>query len=78
MNKLVITDIAEVENMGTIKKYELKNENGMLVEVLNFGGIVTKILVPDRDGILDDVTVGFENPLDYHRRINLDKYRYSY
>ena len=67
MNKLVITDIAEVENMGTIKKYELKNENGMLVEVLNFGGIVTKILVPDRDGILDDVTVGFENPLDYLR-----------
>ena len=41
-------------------------DNGMMsVSVLNYGGIVTSLSVPDRQGILDDVVLGYENIEDY-------------
>jgi len=30
------------------------------VQILDFGGIVTSIVVPDKNGQLDDVTTGFD------------------
>jgi aldose 1-epimerase len=38
----------------------MKNANGMVVQVIDFGAIVTSILVPDRAGKFDDVTTGFD------------------
>jgi aldose 1-epimerase len=43
-----------------VKQYTLTNNNGMVVRVLDFGGIITEIHVPDRDGKLADVALGFE------------------
>lgn len=39
----------------------LTNDNQMEVELLSLGGIITKILVPDREGKLENVVLGFEN-----------------
>lgn len=47
------------------KVFELKNKNGMKVKVTEFGANVMEIWVPDRDGNLQDVVMGFENPEDY-------------
>jgi aldose 1-epimerase len=41
--------------------YTLTNANGMEVRTITFGGIITSIRVPDRDGKLDDVALGFDN-----------------
>jgi aldose 1-epimerase len=41
--------------------YTLTNANGMEVKITNFGGIITSVMVPDRDGKLADVTLGFDN-----------------
>ena len=41
----------------------------MEVQITNYGGIITSILVPDRNGIIKDVTLGFntlEKYLDKH------------
>lgn len=38
----------------------LDNGNGMSVDIINFGGIITSIRVPDRDGQLADVALGFD------------------
>ena len=48
-----------------VEQITLSNKAGMCVELLSLGGIVTKILVPDRDGNLENVVVGFENLEDY-------------
>lgn len=55
------------ENFGTttegvmVNLYTLKNKNGMIAKITNYGGIVTSLLVPDKDGNQDDVTLGFDN-----------------
>ncbi len=41
--------------------YILKNENGMVVKITNYGGIVTSILAPDKIGKFDDVVLGYDN-----------------
>lgn len=48
-----------------VTEYILENDSGMIVSALNYGGIITKIIVPDRDGNFDDVTLGLKTVSDY-------------
>jgi aldose 1-epimerase len=48
-----------------IKKFTLKNAKGMTVDIINYGAIVTQIMVPDRDGTLANVVLGFEDLSHY-------------
>ncbi|MBQ8248552.1 MAG: galactose mutarotase [Clostridia bacterium] len=41
--------------------YTLTNKNGASVKILTMGGIIQSLLVPDRDGKLADVVLGFDN-----------------
>lgn len=43
----------------------LQNANGMSLTVLPRGGIIQHLNVPDRDGNLDDVVLGFDAAADY-------------
>ncbi|WP_203248087.1 aldose epimerase family protein [Sporosarcina beigongshangi] len=63
--KMEITDIS-----GKWMKYTLVNEQGMSVSVLNYGGIITEILVPDRNGKIENVVLGFKNYVDYESNQN--------
>ena len=45
--------------------YTLKNANGMEVCVTNFGGRIVSVMVPDKDGNMVDVVLGFDNINDY-------------
>ena len=51
-----------------IVQYTLTNENGMAVSVINYGGIITKIMAPDKDGKLADVVPRLRQPGRLHRR----------
>jgi len=53
------TDNKEVE------LYTLTNSNGMVVKITNFGGIVTSIQAPDRDGKFENVVLGFDSLKQY-------------
>jgi aldose 1-epimerase len=48
--------------------YTLKNANGFAVTISNYGGIVQRILAPDREGRLDNVALGFQRLDDYIHR----------
>ncbi len=43
-----------------VNLYTIKNKNGMVVKITNFGARVEQILVPDRNGKLGDVAQGYE------------------
>lgn len=45
--------------------YTLTNTKGMVARITNYGAIVTSLLVPDRNGTLGDVVLGFDNVNDY-------------
>lgn len=52
---------------GRVFRYTLTNQQGMCVKVLNYGGIITECHVPDRNGKLDDVVLGFDNLTSYFK-----------
>ena len=62
---LVSTSLAQVEDFDSIKLYTLKNETGMTVKVTNYGAIITSIIVPDRDGKMADVALGYDRVEGY-------------
>lgn len=50
--------------------YTLKNANGMEVCVTNYGGRIVSITVPDRDGKMRDVVLGFDSVQAYYPEVN--------
>ena len=45
--------------------YTLTNEKGMEVCITNFGGRIVSVMVPDKNGQMQDVVLGFDNIQDY-------------
>lgn len=56
----------QVEHNGkSVDLYTLKNSQGMTVQITNYGGKIVSILVPDRNGQLGDVVLGYETISGY-------------
>jgi aldose 1-epimerase len=53
-----------------VTEYTLTNPSGMQVSIINYGGTVTKILAPDKQGKLADVVLGFESLDGYLQKGN--------
>lgn len=45
--------------------YTLRNKAGMEVCITNFGGRIVSIMVPDKNGTMQDVVLGFDSIADY-------------
>ena len=54
-----------IDNNQPVKLYTLKNKNGMEVCITNFGARIVSIMVPDKNGKMTDVVLGFDNIEDY-------------
>jgi aldose 1-epimerase len=54
------TTFGRTEEGQPVDLYTLTNANGMMVKITNYGGIVTALMVPDKNGKLDDVVLGFD------------------
>ncbi|HEX2271634.1 MAG TPA: aldose epimerase family protein [Pyrinomonadaceae bacterium] len=50
-----------------ISFYKLTNRHGVEVSITNYGGTVTSIKVPDREGVFGDVVLGYETIDEYRR-----------
>src|SRR5437879_4834412 len=50
-----------------VSVYTLKNAHGVAVRVMDYGGIILSLLVPDRSGRLDDVVLGYDSLAGYLR-----------
>lgn len=58
-------DFNAVVDGKPVALYTLKNTAGMEVCITNFGGRIVSLMVPDRNGELRDVVLGFDNIADY-------------
>jgi aldose 1-epimerase len=47
--------------------YTLTNSHGLTLSIANYGGIVTRLAVPDRDGSFEDIVLGYDSLADYER-----------
>jgi aldose 1-epimerase len=48
-----------------VSLYTLKNKSGMEVQITNYGGVIHSLKVPDRNGKIDDVVLGFDTLAEY-------------
>ena len=49
----------------SVKIYHLENKSGAYAEVTDFGAILVKVCVPDKDGSLTDVVLGYDDLASY-------------
>lgn len=48
-----------------VSLYTLKNSQGVVVQITNYGGKVVNLWTPDKDGNFDDIVLGFDNIDEY-------------
>lgn len=72
-NQTTKKSIIEKEDFGitnegrNVERYTLTNSRGMRVQVITYGGIITSIEVPDKNGNFQDVVLGYDNLDDYEK-----------
>lgn len=50
-----------------VYEYSLYNDSSSHISVLNYGGVITEIYIPDQEGRLENVVLGLENIEDYEK-----------
>lgn len=50
---------------GEITIYKITNNSGASIELSSLGAGLLSVVVPDKNGKLDDVVIGYANPCDY-------------
>ena len=61
------------ESFGTTKKgekcqlFRLRNQKGMEAHITDYGATVVRLYVPDREGDLVDVVLGYEDAAGYEK-----------
>ncbi|MCC5600320.1 aldose epimerase family protein [Nostoc favosum] len=70
---ITVTEWGKAENGQSVNLFTLTNANGLVAKITNYGAIITELKVPDRQGKLDDVVLGFDT-LEAYKQVN----RYSY
>lgn len=48
--------------------FTLRNDQGVIASITNYGGIIVSLSVPDRDGNVDDVVLGYNTLAEYTRK----------
>ena len=62
------TDFGQTKDGLPVQLYILKNEYGMVAKITNYGGIMTQLWTPDRNGTMADVVLGFDTIADYEKK----------
>lgn len=53
------------KNNEVVTKYTLANQNGVKVSLIDLGAVITNIFVPDRNGVFEDIALGYDNVAAY-------------
>jgi len=61
MSHIQQENFGKLPDGSTVKRYTLKNKNGIIAKIIDYGAIVTELWVPDKNGNLQDIVCGFDN-----------------
>ena len=64
-NRLSSHPFGNLTDGREVTAFVLENANGMTVEILDLGGVIVRLIVPDSSGNFADVTTGFSQPQPY-------------
>jgi aldose 1-epimerase len=64
-NGIMITPFGHTKEGQDVKLYTLKNTNGVVAKITNYGGILTELHVPDKSGKNADVVLGYKTVDEY-------------
>ncbi|MGF3105034.1 aldose epimerase family protein [Rossellomorea sp. DUT-2] len=53
-----------------VESYTLKNDSGMEMTFITYGGAITKIITPDKNGVLENVVLGFDTLEQYVQHVH--------
>ena len=56
---IAVTPFGKIDDTP-VQLYILTNRNGLVAKITNYGAIVTELHVPDRNGALEDIVLGFD------------------
>lgn len=62
---VTITSFGKLPDGREVSLYSLVNANGLKADVTNYGGIIVRLLVPDRSGRFDDIVLGYNTLEEY-------------
>jgi len=65
MNIIPETSFNSVHKGKTTGLYTIKNKNGLISQVTNYGAIIVSLYVPDRKGNFADIVQGFDTIGEY-------------
>ncbi|MFT3677052.1 MAG: aldose epimerase family protein [Chitinophagaceae bacterium] len=55
---------------SVVREYTLSNAGGMQVSIINYGGIITSLLAPDKNGKISNVVLGYDSLAGYLQKDN--------
>ena len=65
VNKIKKTIFGTLPDGRVADQYTLKNANGMEVKISNYGGVITHLTAPNKEGKFEDIVLGFDSLAGY-------------
>lgn len=59
------SDFGQTAAGESVEKYTLTNANGMAIEVITYGGIITSWTAPNKEGKYENIVLGYDNLEQY-------------
>lgn len=63
--KIEVAPFGTLPDGTAIQQYTLTNARGMSMKVINYGGIITHLMAPDRGNTFEDVVLGYDSLAGY-------------
>lgn len=60
MSNITKTSLGKLSTGEEICRFRLKNSSGAYCDISDYGGCITNIILPDRNGKMDDIIVGYD------------------
>lgn len=58
----------EIKDGRKVKRFTLTNKNNITVRIISYGATITDILMPDKNGVILDISLGFDTAAEYEDR----------
>ena len=62
---MAITNFGKTAGGADVMMYTLKNAGGMEVDIISLGATLRAVRVPDKNGVIRDVLLGYDTPAEY-------------